>query len=180
MSSRTPEFVDPWRLADQKRGLEGKIPLARMPRLEGLLVDRQGMVAFDLAFSRGEKRRPRISGTVQATLALECQRCLEPLRLTLDIHVELAVIEVAAEAEGLPEQVDPILADNGRIRLLDLLEDELLLAIPQVPMHQPSSCRAQVPDRGADISLPVEGEDEEYDRTNPFAVLAGHRSDSKH
>jgi len=177
MSSRLPESVDPWRLADQKKGLEGEIPLANLPRLSGLLVDPQGMVRFSFTFRRGEKRRPRITGTVRANLALECQRCLEQMQLPVDVNIDLAVIEVPAEAERLPEQCDPILADNGRIRLLDLLEDELLLAIPQVPMHDASICQLVEHGPHTNISLPVGGEHDECDRNNPFAVLAGCKTD---
>ncbi len=181
MSLRLPEFLDPWRLAEQGGGVEGTVPLARMERLGDLLENRQGDVAFDLRFGRDDKRRPRITGRVRASLALTCQRCLGTLDLPVDVEVDLAVIEVQAEAERLPEACDPLLADNGRVRLLDLLEDELLLAVPQVPMHDAATC--SMIEHGADRDpAPATGgaAEAEPERPNPFAALAGLRGDTEH
>lgn len=174
-----PEFIDPWRLAEQGGTIEGEIPLARMSRMDGLLENRRGNVVFSLGFSRDDKRRPRIHGRVQAGLALTCQRCLGSLELPVDAQVELAVIEVSAEANRLPEECDPILADDGRVRLLDLLQDELLLAIPQVPMHESDRCRMIEHQADTDNGLPSPQEGNRQ-RPHPFAVLAGYRTDTEH
>ncbi len=141
MSSRLPDFVDPWRLANLGKQLSGAVGLGELSRLAEALVSVEGESLFTLEFYRDEKKRARIKGNVEAELVLECQRCLEPVTLPVDAEVNLAVIEVAAEAELLPDECDPVMVEEGRIQLLDLIEDELLLAIPQVPMHPQAHAR---------------------------------------
>ncbi len=179
MSSRLPELVDPWRSADQNRSFSGRVELEQLHRLTGALHAVSGEAEFDLVFLRDEQRRPRISGHVRATLSLQCQRCLDELVLPVDAELNLAVIEVAAEAERLPEEVEPVQVEEGMLRLLDIVEDELILAIPQVPMHGPSECDVE---RAESAPEPVPADprhDESDQKENPFSVLAGLRKDSE-
>ncbi|MFZ0788766.1 MAG: YceD family protein [Chromatiaceae bacterium] len=101
------------------------------------------------------------------TIRLVCQRCLGAVSVPLDAPVALALVRDAAQAEALPDHLDPMEVEEGRIRPLDLVEDELLLAIPQVPMHPPGRC-AELYEPAADADQGVEVPGPE----NPFAVLA--------
>ena len=169
MSGRLPEFIDPWRLADQGKRFAGHIELDKLPRLAAVLMDTAGTADFDLLFDRDNRRRATIKGFVRSSLKLECQRCLERLELPVDARVSLAVIEVAAEAERLPEEYAPILIEEDRLPLLDLVEDELLLAIPQIPRHELEQCPIKIEVTDS-TTMDQEPDDE---RANPFAVLAG-------
>ena len=179
MSSRLPELVDPWRSAGQNRSFSGRVELGQLHRLTGALHAVSGDAEFDLVFSRDEQRRPRISGFVRATLSLQCQRCLDEMLLPVDVDLNLAVIEVSAEAERLPEDVDPVQVEEGMLRLLDIVEDELILAIPQVPMHSQGECDIERAE-SAPEPVPVDSEEDESEQEeNPFAVLAGLKTDSE-
>ena len=171
MSSRLPEYVDPWRLADREDHISSAVQLSEFPRLRSALLSDDGEVSFQLDFSRDEKRRARIKGRVNATLVVECQRCLKALELKIDSEINLAVIEVAEQAERIPDECDPVQAEDGLVRLLDIVEDELILAIPQVPMHEPNKC-ALVYDNSASDEIPELSQDSETAGSNPFAVLA--------
>jgi len=173
MSGRLPEFIDPWRLADQGKRIAGHIELDKLPRLAPVLMDTAGTAEFELLFDRDKRRRATIKGFVRSSLKLECQRCLERLELPVDVRVGLAVIEVAAEAERLPEEYDPVLIEEDRLRLLDLVEEELLLAIPQTPRHGSEQCGIKIE---ATDSLASDQEPDE-ERAKPFAVLAGLKSE---
>jgi uncharacterized protein len=177
MSSRLPEYVDPWRLADREDCISGTVPLSEFTRLGSVLLSDDGEAVFRLDFSRDAKRRARITGAVSATLAVECQRCLKALELLVDAEINLAVIEVPEEAERIPGECDPVQAEDGLVHLLDMIEDELILAIPQVPMHEPDKCAVDygspVPDEVPELSPSSETAED-----NPFAVLA--RLKSKH
>jgi uncharacterized protein len=120
---------------------------------------------------RDEKRRVRIKGNVSATLVVQCQRCLGALQLDVDSAIDLAVIEVEEEAERLPEECDPVVVEEGLIRLLDIVEDELILALPQVAMHDPGECTMDFGD-SAGSGQPGLPENSETTVENPFAVLA--------
>ncbi|MCG8426465.1 MAG: YceD family protein [Chromatiales bacterium] len=172
MSSRLPEFVDPWRLADREGCITDSIRLADLSRVCGALVSDKGMVDFELRFWRDEKRRARIGGHVKAVLMVQCQRCLESLDIDTDRSLDLAVIEVLEESERIPDECDPILAEEGMVRLQDLIEDELLLAIPQVPMHDEGTCSIDFDDSLQQSWDQSEQNSETATEENPFAVLS--------
>ncbi|MES9913105.1 MAG: YceD family protein [Candidatus Sedimenticola sp. 4PFRAG1] len=173
MSSRLPEYVDPWRSADQRKHFSGRVEQADLPRLAGILKRIEGDVEFELMFDRDDKRRSRIKGFVRSSLVLECQRCLESMQLDVDSALNLGVIEVPDEAERLPEDMDPVQVEDGLIRLLDLVEDELILASPQVPMHTQQECRIELADNVDESLVADEQESVTEHADNPFAVLAG-------
>ncbi|AKH19619.1 YceD family protein [Sedimenticola thiotaurini] len=177
MSSRLPEFIDPRRLASQGGGYSGTVKLADLPRLSEALLDTAGNAGFSLEFYRDNRNRARIKGEVRAELVLECQRCLEALVLPVDAVLDLAVIQVPEEADRLPESVDPVWVEEDTLRLLDLVEDELILAIPQVPRHEPDDCGTGSYTPAQEEMVSQGQEDDASDRPNPFAVLAGLKSD---
>lgn len=178
MSSPLPEFVDPWRLAEQGKAFSGTIELKDLPRLREALMSEEGRAEFELRFERGDQRRVCIRGSVTATLVLECQRCLEPMDYPVDSPVDLAVIEVVEEVARLPVESEPLLAEEGRIRLMDVVEDELLLSIPQVPRHDTRECGGHIEALAADALADIQQADETPE-INPFAVLAGLKSNQK-
>jgi len=106
--------------------------------------------------------------TARARLWRDCQRCLQPVALDLDVARALRFVGDEATAEALDaESEDDVLAMPRRLDLHDLVEDELLLALPLVPLHD--ECPVSLPmasgselDQSADESAP-----------KPFAVLAG-------
>ncbi len=45
----------------------------------------------------------------------------------------------------MPDDLEPVLAEDDRLRLRDLVEEELLLSLPIVPLHaDPKDCEAGV------------------------------------
>ena len=81
-----------------------------------------------------------VSGRARTELRLRCQRCLEAMPYPVDVRFRLAVVQSAGEAERLPEALDPLLISEGRLRVADVVEDELLLSLPLVPKHAPEHC----------------------------------------
>lgn len=167
MSQHLPDHLDPWRFADLAKRVSGSYLLGDLPRLCECLADSQGNVNFDLEFSRDRQHRACLHGTVQATLILECQRCLETMLLPVKSELALAFVQGLDEAEMLPAELDPQLVENGRVEFRGLIEDEILIALPQVPMHPLDEC--------------VSGKGEVHDavRENPFAVLAALKRQDK-
>lgn len=177
MLTRLPEFVDPWRLADRRKSFSGQEKLRNLSRLRGLLTRPDGVVTYELRFGRDEGRWPRIRGRVRTTLNLECQRCLGELEVPVDAMLDLAVIEVPGEAEALPDSCEPVMAEDGRLRLLDVIEEELLLAVPQVPRHQTDVCA--VTTQGTAAAGTGADKEQTEVRDSPFSVLAGMKTKRK-
>lgn len=151
--------------------LQGVWPLAGFPRVtDGTHQD--GEVRWS---ARGESRESAdrapetwLHLSAQARVWRDCQRCLEPV--ALDLHIDRALRFVADEAtaEALDaDSEDDVLALPRSLDLHDLVEDELLLALPVVPMH--GACPHELPvTAGLELT-----EEEPAPAKNPFAVLGG-------
>ncbi|MDJ0805502.1 MAG: YceD family protein [Gammaproteobacteria bacterium] len=164
MSQHLPDRFDPWRFADLAKRVNGCYLLGDLTRLSVCLADSQGEVCFDLEFYRDKQRRACLRGRVTAQLILECQRCLGPMAFEVDSKMSLAFVEGLVEADNLPDELDPQLVVSNQVQLRDLIEDEMLLALPQVPMHAIDECPSV---RGAEPDI-----DSVALQESPFAVLA--------
>jgi len=179
MSREFPDFVDPWKAADGRRTFQGTMPIKRMQRLGSLLApesaDRndelliRGDAGFTARFSYDRQGLVTIRLDVEAELPLVCQRSLEPYREKVSRHSWLAVIEDVAEQELIPDMYDPVLVEHRRMALLDIVEEELLLAVPQVPR----SPESRLMDISTDETAVVPSGDEKTQSYKPFAGLAG-------
>ncbi|HUO67550.1 MAG TPA: YceD family protein [Gammaproteobacteria bacterium] len=122
-------------LGGRQGELDGELELSSLPRLAGLLNSTAGSVRATLLF------RQRGLGAVAATLSLEttvellCQRCLEPFAQPIDERIELVLVEPDASSASIPEGYEPVELDNGRLMPARLIEDELIVSIPLVPKH---------------------------------------------
>ena len=84
----------------------------------------------------------RLSSPAQP-IGLACQRCLEAVEVAVDAHGRLVFVESEEAAAGLPASHDPVTMSNGRVSLPDLVEEELLLALPLIPAHPDEGCRQE-------------------------------------
>ena len=133
MSREYPDWISPGRAAEGKRIFSGTIPFSRMKRLAAELVDSKGEASFTASFSLDLEKRVIIDLQVEAALPLICQASLEVYDEMVNRRSELAVIDDDYEQDDLPEHYEPVQTENGRLAIADLVEDELLLGLPQVP-----------------------------------------------
>lgn len=126
-------------LADGRARLDFEIPLAELPRVRAQLARTQGSVAGHVSFDR-EAGLPVADVAVACRAVVLCQRCLEPLELPVQSSGRVALVADGAEADRAPEQLETIHAPGHRIALRDLVEEELLLALPIVPRHSATEC----------------------------------------
>jgi uncharacterized protein len=186
MSGAPLEIVDPWRACRREIAFTGEVLLSAMPRLAAALVGSEstdtsvdagreastsdGAARYELRFGRDRQGRSVVLGRVQARLRLPCQRCLEEVEIPVDAPIELALIRRDDDALDLPEHLDPWLVTEERLNPLDIVEDELLLAVPQVPRHPSGSCGAGLPE-GDEPRAPAADAGSDAPR-RPFAILA--------
>jgi len=129
-----------------------------------LLAEPTGTVQFELEFFRDAHKRYCVRGRVWGRLRLVCQRCLEPVEVTLDSAPLLALVRGHDEATRLPGEYDPLLVGGVPLHPLDLVEDEILLALPQIPVHpEEGGCAIRIP-AAEQPSAPVRPD-------HPFQVL---------
>ncbi|MHB1141847.1 MAG: YceD family protein [Sulfuricaulis sp.] len=163
-----PVTIDPIQLAERGARLTGTLPLKSMPRLAQGSLEGSGDVSVDLAFEREEGQQVFVMhGTLRVPLRVTCQRCLETMELNLEAAPWLFLTKPGARLEPQEGDADILVADKP-LSLSGLVEDELLLALPMVPMHAPDQCTAKVRAANAVRAAP---DRTERGRKNPFAVL---------
>ena len=148
-------------LADEAGQVQLAIPLERFERIAPQLAATQGVVNGSVALAR-EEGRIVADVAVQAQLQLRCQRCLEPMPWPVQSSSRVALLESEAEAVGLPPELETALAPDGRLRLADLVEEELLLALPAVARHPDGQCPEVVEEKQEEFAEPTQ---------RPFAAL---------
>ena len=166
MLDRLPELIDPLSFADKRSELIGQIDLSSLDRLAEMLADNSGTVAVKLVFGR-EGRLATIEGRITASLAVQCQNCLEVMYWPVDSKIKLAIVSSMDEADRLPEDYEPLLVRDKKIPLKDIVEDELLLALPAFPKHS-EPCYQNRSASGDQESL----KSEKSNLNNPFSILA--------
>ena len=169
---RLPHEIDPFRLSESRSVLEGTVPLKQFKRLRPVLVDDTGVIAVVLNFDVDELGVPCVTGTIKAELGLICQRCLERYDYPVEQGISLAWIRSEREAKNLPLRYEPYLVETNPLILNDVIEDELLLALPQIPMHQESECVATKWINKPEDKSSEKSADNETGKENPFSVLA--------
>lgn len=122
-------------LAARHGELGGELELEKLPRLAGLLQPGDGSVRASLQFRQRGEGGLALTLEYEATVLLLCQRCLEPYRERLANRVELALVDKGADEASLPEGLEPVEMDDGRLFPVELVEDELIVSIPLVPKH---------------------------------------------
>ncbi len=142
MSRPLPELADPIRLCAGGSEFSGTLALADFDRLRRTLASDAGEVSFTVEFGRAAGGINAVRGTLDTTLNLLCERCARPFDLPVHADWQLGAVSSLAEADRLPEGYEPLLVGEELTRLRDVLEDELLLALPLVPRHPESvNCR---------------------------------------
>jgi len=154
------------------------LALTDLPRLRDFLVaeaiEGATPACFQITFRRDQAGRPVVLGWVRAVLPLACQRCLGVVEVGVDVAIRLLLTPEADLGRDTPEPYEPLPVIDDRVSPVAVVEDELLLALPQVPMHPAGVCSARVHPHGLDRPGPDEAARE---RPNPFAVLAQWKRD---
>lgn len=166
MSFRLTDCVNPWKAADKAMLASGRVFLDEMPRINRVVAESGGELSVSLEFSRNQEGFAQVSGKLECSLGLQCQRCMQTMHLPVKSEFSLIFVKATEINADLAEQYDLYEVDEERVCLIDLLEDELLLFIPQVPMHYAPVCEIQT--EFGNISEAADTES----RENPFAVLA--------
>lgn len=167
MSVTLPPVLDAWRMVSSQRRFEGTLPLAAMPRLKQVLMDVEGDCRYELDFVRDPLGHNVLRVRVKAALPLQCQRSLERFLYPVSVDQALGLIKDEAQEASLPEGMEAVLVDeDGELHPADLIEDELLLAVPVVPIN---------PDAPEIAPQWADELDEPEEKPNPFIALAALR-----
>ena len=147
MSNQLPKTVDPYKLAGADAKLDGELPLAGLIRLAPRLVSSKGMIGVQLKFGVDTNNTKFIKGSLSAVLQLVCQRCMEPMSYPINLKLALGMVMGNADnVRLLPDCFEPLLIEADSLDLTEMVEDELLLALPIVPVHSQGTCAVTLED----------------------------------
>lgn len=182
-----PEHPDANKLFARNGVINAALPIARLQRLQASLAgtgQTDTAVMVQLTFGHDDEGRRRLVGKLDAAIQLLCQRCLQPLQQQLHCNLDVLILDSEAALKALPAAdavaIDVIVDETGELDVLALIEDELLLSLPLVPLHEDPHCSSAL-----DLVRRKSGQEDELDaqganrRQNPFAVLAALKQDPK-
>ncbi len=138
--SPLPSYVDARKIFTQKGVISGSMELQRLEQICKSLADLQGEVSARIAFTVDESGSKLITGDLQATVNVYCQRCLEPLAIELKDAIELILVPDEESAAALDKSLDPWIADNQKIDIVRLIDEQLVLCMPIVILHDTGPC----------------------------------------
>jgi uncharacterized protein len=159
-SSRVKRISDAFLFAKEGRVLEGTLAISSLERLHDLLAEVSGDVSFHLHGFKSEHGELMLHLEVSGLLSLACQRCLKAIPFTLDVDSLLELVPEGADMsqDELEDDTRDFLPVAGELYVAELVEDEILLALPVAPRHE----KCGLPG-AADVG----------ERIHPFAALAG-------
>jgi uncharacterized protein len=130
--------IDSLEFARSGATLRRRLALADLPRLADLLQSTEGFLEVSLVGERDAEGKSWLSLRIDGTPVLRCQRCLEGLPFALEIRSRLQLIapeEEWPDDDLADDDVDAIDADR-ELKVAELAEDEVLLALPIAPRHE--------------------------------------------
>lgn len=168
--TQIPDHVDARKIFVQQALIEGGIPLSRLPRFREALTDGQGDVRVALDFIIDDEYRRVIEGTLTAQVHVLCQRCLEPMDVLIEEAFSLAVLESEVQMANLPKRLDPWICEDTKLVLADLVDEQLILAMPIVSYHE-GPCTGPMSFGEETTSGDKAAPDSGSRKANPFDIL---------
>jgi len=164
MIEHLPDRLDLIATAEAGRVLRGTVSVSGVERLLPVLTSGQGEMQVELSLGKDAGGTRFLAGTIEGEVVLRCQRCMQDMQQPLDIEFRLGLIRDESAVDKLPDSYEPLEVTAEPAILADIIADEVLLALPIVPLHKGSDeCLAIV-----EAYKPPQDEQ----RENPFAVLA--------
>ncbi len=164
--------IDAFSFCQLNEHRKGSVLIADLPRLSEEIANNQGSLQWSLDGGKDKIGHPQLTLSVRGEMQVMCQRCLTQFAFKLDSESVL----ILAKDEDKADEIDALLNNDEvdvvvgskTLDVMDLIEDEALLEIPQSPKHAvcpdvtlDSPVAASVAEVAADASK----------KASPFAVL---------
>ena len=168
MSNDLPLHFDPVLFAKQGRRVSGYIATHALPRIEDSTAGSDNRITVNMSFSTSSLQFPMVQGTIVGSVVQTCQRCLGDVVVEFNIQLTLLLANPDSVDMASKEGYEIFEYSGPSVSTIELIEDEILLAIPIVVKH------ATVEECDPDARKWLETETIEFvekDRPSPFAKL---------
>jgi len=157
-------------LVGTETAIDFSIPLSELPRVSQELTSKNGEARGHVRFSR-QLGHAVADLEVTAQPEVVCQRCMQPMQWPVNVNSRVALVSDYSAADRVPGGMEVFLVEADSVSVRDLVDEEVMLALPHVPRHdEDSECARR------EVRLPGKpGEPEEEDARvqvqKPFAQL---------
>jgi len=156
-------------LVGTETAVDFSIPLSELPRVSHELIGKDGEASGRVRFSR-HMGHAVADLEVHAAPEVVCQRCMQAMRWPVDMKSRIALVSDYDAADRVPDGMEVFLVEADSVSVRDLVDEEVMLALPHVPRHaEDSECARQ------EVQLPGQPDepDDEADLQvqKPFAQL---------
>ena len=175
MNTRPEEHLAYQDLARHGARVARRLDLNELPRLHALVAGSEGvlvegvLIDVDLRFHLDDQGSSWVHGTAAVTCELECNRCAETVAFPLRADLELSIQTDPDRASALLPERDVLLVEGAQVSIAEIVEDDLLLALPE------RLCGGELCERLPSMDYPAlvsrEAADTSAQQDNPFAVL---------
>ena len=157
-------------LVSTETALDFAIPLAELPRVAHELIATDGDARGHVRFSR-QLGQAVADLQVKAQPEVVCQRCMQSMRWPVEVTSRIALVVDFDAADRVPEGLEVFLVEGDSVSVRDLVDEEVMLALPVVARHEEGSECA-----GRDMQLPGQEAEEPGEAAaaqvqKPFAQL---------
>jgi uncharacterized protein len=135
-----PRYASATKAVATRQRYVGTLPLAQMPRLAAQLAGNAGQLDVELEAGPDAAGRPALRGAIRGELSLACQRGLHPFPWPCQVDTALRLVGSEAEEEKAMGEADTHLVVDDQLPLRDIVEDEVLLALPMMPRCDDPDC----------------------------------------
>jgi uncharacterized protein len=141
-------------LVGTEAAIEFTIPLAELPRVSHELSTADGEARGKVRFAR-ERGLAVADLDVSAQPEVVCQRCMQVMRWPIKVQARIALVSDYNAADRVPEGLEVFLVEADSVSVRDLVDEEILLALPNVARHaEGSECagaKMQLPGQEVDL-----------------------------
>lgn len=125
----------------------------------------RGKLHVEMAFHADDQGRPWVTGSAEVVLGATCQRCLEQFDRDVRVDFELCIVRDPELASRLAGEVDVLMAETDTISVAEIVEDELLMGLPEQLCEETPCPYAPA------LEYPADGAADEM-QESPFQVLS--------
>ena len=156
-------------LVGTETAVDFAIPLADLPRVSHELTSKDGEASGHVRFSR-QQGHAVADLVVSAQPEVVCQRCMQPMRWPVNVNSRVALVSDYDAADRVPGEMEVFLVEGDSVSVRDLVDEEVMLALPHVARHdEDSECARQT------VQLPGQPDEPDDESSSqvqkPFAQL---------
>lgn len=165
MNTRPEERLPYLELARQGARMSRSLPAEALSRLADIAPG-HGALQIDLAFTLDAEGRAWVNGSAALTVHATCQRCLEGFQHGMQVTLTLCIVTDPSLASELAGEADVLVADGDSVSIADVVEDEVILSLPE------RLCREDPCEYAPKLWFPAPDAPEPEREENPFDVLS--------